>query len=169
VIRVCPQRDAICPHGRNCPYTIDRYTCRPEGQAASGEIAKKLRAYTTGSTDDGIPALDLMDEAADTINALERRAEAAEAALAECQADYAQWRDVAVINTTEIEKLQCQLAELREAQHNYTDEDYHNLHKAHCHTAEQLAAAEQRLEAYAAQAEAGREASDEGRGLCVTR
>jgi hypothetical protein len=29
-IRVCPIRDAACPHGMSCPYTIDRYTCMPE-------------------------------------------------------------------------------------------------------------------------------------------
>jgi hypothetical protein len=27
-IRVCPMRDAICPHGMSCPYT-DGYDCKP--------------------------------------------------------------------------------------------------------------------------------------------
>ena len=30
MIRVCPKRDAICPHGDGCPYSIDRYECRDE-------------------------------------------------------------------------------------------------------------------------------------------
>ena len=30
MIRVCPKRDAICPHGMECPYTVDRYTCKEE-------------------------------------------------------------------------------------------------------------------------------------------
>ncbi len=30
MIRVCPKRDAICPHGMECPYTVDRYTCKKE-------------------------------------------------------------------------------------------------------------------------------------------
>jgi hypothetical protein len=29
-MRVCPRRDAICPHGDACPYTIDQYSCRAE-------------------------------------------------------------------------------------------------------------------------------------------
>jgi len=28
-IRVCPQRDAVCPHGMSCPYTKSRYECEP--------------------------------------------------------------------------------------------------------------------------------------------
>jgi hypothetical protein len=30
MIRVCPKRDAVCPHGMACPYTIDRYECAEE-------------------------------------------------------------------------------------------------------------------------------------------
>lgn len=30
MIRVCPTRDTICPHGLDCPYVRDRYSCRPE-------------------------------------------------------------------------------------------------------------------------------------------
>lgn len=30
MIRVCPKRDAVCPHGMSCPYVIDRYDCAPE-------------------------------------------------------------------------------------------------------------------------------------------
>lgn len=28
MIRVCPKRDAICPHGSACPYITDRYKCK---------------------------------------------------------------------------------------------------------------------------------------------
>lgn len=31
--RVCPKRDAICPHGMSCPYAVDRYTCKEEPKA----------------------------------------------------------------------------------------------------------------------------------------
>lgn len=30
MVRVCPERDAICPHGEACPYSIDEYTCHPD-------------------------------------------------------------------------------------------------------------------------------------------
>jgi hypothetical protein len=28
--RVCPKRDAICPYGDGCPYSIDQYECKKE-------------------------------------------------------------------------------------------------------------------------------------------
>jgi hypothetical protein len=31
MVRVCPERDAICPHGMACPYWRDRYSCESEG------------------------------------------------------------------------------------------------------------------------------------------
>lgn len=46
MIRVCPKRDARCPHGMECPYTIDRYSCKPEPEAMTTdrlmELAKAL-------------------------------------------------------------------------------------------------------------------------------
>ena len=30
MVRVCPKRDAICPHGMGCKFTIDRYQCADE-------------------------------------------------------------------------------------------------------------------------------------------
>jgi hypothetical protein len=31
-VRVCPDRDAVCPYGMECPYAVDRYECRqPQG------------------------------------------------------------------------------------------------------------------------------------------
>lgn len=26
-IRICPERDGKCPHGDDCPFSIDRYRC----------------------------------------------------------------------------------------------------------------------------------------------
>ena len=26
-VRVCPERDARCPHGMNCPFAVSRYQC----------------------------------------------------------------------------------------------------------------------------------------------
>ena len=26
-LRICPERDALCPHGAACPYSIDKYYC----------------------------------------------------------------------------------------------------------------------------------------------
>lgn len=31
--RVCPERDAACPHGMACPYADDRYSCKPGWQS----------------------------------------------------------------------------------------------------------------------------------------
>ncbi len=33
-IRICPKRDAVCPHGMACPFVIDRYECKPEPHEA---------------------------------------------------------------------------------------------------------------------------------------
>lgn len=30
-VRVCPMRDAVCPHGLDCPHSINRYECTPAG------------------------------------------------------------------------------------------------------------------------------------------
>lgn len=34
MIRICPERDGACPHGMDCPYTIDRYRCNEKRDAA---------------------------------------------------------------------------------------------------------------------------------------
>jgi hypothetical protein len=54
-MRICPERDALCPHGMSCPFTVDRYTCN-ESQAMDSrdadpfardrERAAKARAAT---------------------------------------------------------------------------------------------------------------------------
>lgn len=47
--RVCPVRDAVCPHGLECPYTIDRYTCRiPDTRTTD---PSRVGGGTTISTD----------------------------------------------------------------------------------------------------------------------
>lgn len=42
-IRVCPERDARCPHGLNCPYWIDRGSCKPEGLRAGLQALKDTK------------------------------------------------------------------------------------------------------------------------------
>lgn len=42
MIRVCPKRDAICPHGMGCPYTVDRYHCAPEPKEPSPPSSSPL-------------------------------------------------------------------------------------------------------------------------------
>lgn len=43
MIRVCPKRDAICPHGSICPYAIDQYSCRDEPPMTDTTLAQRLR------------------------------------------------------------------------------------------------------------------------------
>jgi hypothetical protein len=55
MIRVCPKRDAECPHGMSCPYTIDRYECAeeppmteaPTPPASSEELIAEARERVT--------------------------------------------------------------------------------------------------------------------------
>ena len=54
MIRVCPKRDAACPHGMDCPYSIDRYHCaqepkeppepRPTPPPVAEDVAERLVA-----------------------------------------------------------------------------------------------------------------------------
>lgn len=44
-IRICPKRDAVCPHGADCPYSIDQYSCRNE--TTSAPEAKPVALETT--------------------------------------------------------------------------------------------------------------------------
>lgn len=39
---ICPRRDAICPHGTNCPFVVSRYDCKDDRQNATN------RAVTDG-------------------------------------------------------------------------------------------------------------------------
>lgn len=34
-MRICPKRDAVCPHGMDCSYSIDQYECRDEPRNAA--------------------------------------------------------------------------------------------------------------------------------------
>jgi hypothetical protein len=38
MVRVCPKRDAVCPHGMDCPFVVDKYECKPEPRSV-GTIA----------------------------------------------------------------------------------------------------------------------------------
>lgn len=52
MIRVCPERDARCPHGLDCPYSIDRYRCdrrRELEDAVAGRTLNELREVITPS------------------------------------------------------------------------------------------------------------------------
>jgi hypothetical protein len=40
MIRVCPKRDAVCPHGMDCPFVIDKYNCKPEPPIAAIAISE---------------------------------------------------------------------------------------------------------------------------------
>jgi hypothetical protein len=43
MIRVCPERDAVCPHGMDCPYVLDRYECKPEPRPETPPMANPQR------------------------------------------------------------------------------------------------------------------------------
>lgn len=36
MVRVCPERDGVCPAGMSCPYVKDRYSCR-KGWSMAGQ------------------------------------------------------------------------------------------------------------------------------------
>lgn len=46
-IRVCPERDAVCPHGLGCPFA-DGWRCDIEASRAA--LAQAREALTTPST-----------------------------------------------------------------------------------------------------------------------
>lgn len=79
MIRVCPKRDAKCPHGTDCPYSIDRYHCAQEPKepasskpAADGDgVVERLRERANAL---GLPDADLLHEGASRITALEHEA-----------------------------------------------------------------------------------------------
>ncbi|MFM2005155.1 MAG: hypothetical protein RLZZ09_810 [Pseudomonadota bacterium] len=41
-IRICPERDGQCPHGMNCQFWKDRYTCDLAGSRAMIAAAKEV-------------------------------------------------------------------------------------------------------------------------------
>ncbi len=45
MIRVCPKRDAICPHGMECPYAVDRYTCKEEPPKQATRMADEMGKF----------------------------------------------------------------------------------------------------------------------------
>lgn len=96
MIRICPKRDAVCPHGMDCPYVGDSYECGEPNQsviAATGlggliarleQRASWLIEYPRSKLIDG----NLMDEAASELSRLRTEVETVraerEAAEAEC-------------------------------------------------------------------------------------
>jgi hypothetical protein len=51
-LRICPKRDAICPHGMDCQFVIDRFNCKdeqdspvtpaPVGEVTRGQMANAI-------------------------------------------------------------------------------------------------------------------------------
>ena len=58
MIRVCPERDAACPHGMSCPYAFDRYTCwrpQPGTEGAPVTPAQPLRSKASRTAEREAP------------------------------------------------------------------------------------------------------------------
>lgn len=72
MIRVCPKRDAVCPHGMSCPYTIDRYECRPEPPPMTEpDLVKEAREWLSAGYGGPVQA-DLITRLADSLEASAR-------------------------------------------------------------------------------------------------
>ena len=63
MIRVCPERDAACPHGMECVYWIDRYRCSDKPQRGLGITQR----------DDGGPAFPQKREIGDFFTGMSLR------------------------------------------------------------------------------------------------
>lgn len=46
MIRICPERDGLCPAGMSCPYSKDRYTCRKGWSQAGLKDGPAIRKST---------------------------------------------------------------------------------------------------------------------------
>lgn len=75
-VRVCPVRDTVCPHGMDCPYSIDRYSCRDEKAdppPMTDALIERLESNAADikSSRVGLPSYDsqLMAEAAQALKA----------------------------------------------------------------------------------------------------
>lgn len=52
-MRICPKRDAVCPHGMDCPFTIDQYECREGGSDIRSRLEEcQLSMATRGQFDE---------------------------------------------------------------------------------------------------------------------
>lgn len=51
MIRVCPERDAECPHGMDCPYAVDRYTCNEDKAGTASPDHAELRRELESALD----------------------------------------------------------------------------------------------------------------------
>lgn len=49
MIRICPERDRVCPHGMNCPWADERYSCKPGWETTPQQLAALTQP--TGSAD----------------------------------------------------------------------------------------------------------------------
>jgi hypothetical protein len=58
MIRVCPERDAQCPWGMECPYAVDRYTCGPGFRTRPVGSGLGDRQGSGANTSEGTPATD---------------------------------------------------------------------------------------------------------------
>lgn len=47
MIRVCPKRDSICPHGIDCPYSKDQYQCEEGWQDATLPPDRELPTWAS--------------------------------------------------------------------------------------------------------------------------
>ena len=88
-VRVCPERDAACPHGVDCPYAIDRYSCDTRIEVTVGamklDIVERLRREVASyeGADEGTAL-----EAAAEIQRLRKEVEELRAKADEWQKDF---------------------------------------------------------------------------------
>lgn len=49
MVRVCPNRDTVCPHGMSCPYAKDRYTCTMMSETSGTIFVEEVKEHDDGS------------------------------------------------------------------------------------------------------------------------
>lgn len=52
--RVCPKLDAVCPHGDDCPFNIDRHDCRDDAPTEGGDVAGAVERLSRFANGDGL-------------------------------------------------------------------------------------------------------------------
>lgn len=123
MIRVCPKRDAICPHGMDCPYTIDRYNCSDETAAlppaaATEPVADVVERLTAAARwqdryASGVDA-DTMREAATLIQTLTASLARANDLIGEYSAGAKQLGAIVAHNAARADKAEADLARANE-------------------------------------------------------
>lgn len=72
--RICPERDAACPHGMDCPFADDRYSCKEGWSArtipAPTPIDELVKALEKAASQETADDLGLWLQAASTIRDL---------------------------------------------------------------------------------------------------